>query len=159
MRLADLQRALAASLTGGGPPPAGLGAAALDRARRALAAKRCRALRHLLPRSAAALGESLAACVGEHCSRYTPGAMLYHVDDAWELAAHLAAHGGPPAVRRAARDDLAMLRLRYARRRRPGSRRIRERRGLVVAWIATPRRALLVRLPGRRGLLWRFPAW
>ncbi len=169
MQLADLQRQLAASLTGRSgrsAPPAGCAATAIARARRALAAKRRRAVRHLLPRTAAALAGRWEACWGPHCDRYTPSGMLYHVDDAWELAAHLAAsrprareRGAvaiSPEVRSAAHDDLVSLRLRYSRRRRVGGLRIRERRGVVVAWISTPRHTLVIRLPGRRGLLWQW---
>jgi hypothetical protein len=166
MQLADLQRQLAASLTGGSAPPAGCAATAIARARLALAAKRRRAVRHLLPRTAASLADRWEDCWRPHCDRYTPSGMLYHVDDAWELAAHLAAsrpRAGDrgavaisPEVRGAAHDDLVSLRLRYARSRRVGGLRIRERRGLVVAWTSTPRRMLVIRLPGRRGLLWHW---
>ncbi len=166
MQLADLQAALAASLAGGGAAPPGCSAAAIERARRALADKRGRAARRLLPRTAAALQRDWPDCFHRHAARFTPGAMLYHVDDAWELAARLAARapvaGEDPAaasrVREAAHDDLVELRLRFARGRRPGSRRIRVRRGPLVAWISTPRRTLLIRLPGRAGLVWRWPA-
>jgi hypothetical protein len=93
MQLADLQRALAASLTGRSAPPAGCSTSSIERARRALAAKRRRAVRQLLPRTAAALKDRWDDCWQPHCDHYAPSGMLYHVDDAWELAAHLAAKG------------------------------------------------------------------
>jgi hypothetical protein len=183
MGLAELQLALAASLTGrpAAPPPEGCAAGAVARARAALEAKRRRAVRHLLPRTSAALRRGFEECFRQHAGRFTPSAMLYHVDDAWELAARLAAGaagparlpgdgdqggGGPgawggwaaaPEVRAAARDDLVELRLRYARRRRPGSGRIGERRGPLLAWISTPRPMLVLRLPGHDGAVWRWP--
>lgn len=165
MQLAQLQRALAASLAGRGAPPAGCGAAAVERARRALVAKRRRTVRRLLPRTAAALLDGWEECFRRHAGRYAPSGLLQHVDDAWELAVHLAAAarrtGGAFAVSSpvgaAAHADLVELRLRYARGRRPGSWRIRERRGPLLAWTPLPRRTLVIRLPGREGQVWRWP--
>jgi hypothetical protein len=167
MQLADLQRQLAASLTGPSAPsasPAGLSTAAIDRVRQALVAKRCRALCQLLPRTARALGDARAACLRRHCARYLPSAMAYHIDDAWELAAQLTATAPPwrreressAQIRSAAHDDLAILRLQY-KRRRHGALRIQERRGPLLTWLSTPRRTLLLRLPGRHGKVWRWP--
>jgi hypothetical protein len=172
MGLAELQLALAASLTGGpaAAPPEGCAPGAVARARQALEAKRRRAARHLLPRTAAALRGDWEMCFRRHAGRFTPSAVLYHVDDAWELAARLAGAARRPAggarsggwapgpeVRAAARDDLVELRLRYARRRRPGSGRIGERRAPLLAWITTPAPMLVLRLPGRDGSVWRWP--
>lgn len=156
MALADLQRALAAGLTGRGPGPGGMDPAALERARRGLESKRRRAAAHLLPRLRAALGSHWKEYFAGHAARYIPSGLLYHVDDAWELA-RSAAHN-EREIAAAARDDLAMLRLRWVRRRQGGIERIRERRGMVIALVRSPVRMLLVRLPGREGRVWRMRA-
>lgn len=153
MRLADLQRDLAASLAGRGPSPPGCDERALDRARRSLESKRRRAVAHLLPRTRAALGTAWAERFHEHAGRYLPEGLLHHVDDAWELADTLKS-AGDPRLRQAAHDDLAALRLRYVRDRKAGAGRIRERRGPFVAVIRSPTSALLVRSPGTPGRVW-----
>src|SRR3954454_10187302 len=86
MALADLQRALAAGLTGRGPGPEGMDPEALERARRGLESKRRRAASHLLPQLRGVLGPRWKDRFAEHARRYTPSGLLYHVDDAWELA-------------------------------------------------------------------------
>jgi hypothetical protein len=151
--LADLQKQLAASLTGRGETPAGLEETAVERARRSLESKRRRVAAHLLPRLRQALGDAWLACFHEHAAAYNPTGMLHHVDDAWELAETLRRHPAPP-VARAAHDDLLMLKLRYKRDRRSGAERIRERRGLVVGLLWTPIRRIVVRWPGRGGRVW-----
>ena len=151
MALADLQRALAAGLTGRGPGPEGMDPEALERARRGLESKRRRAASHLLPRLRAALGARWKDFFAAHAARYLPAGLLYHVDDAWELA-RTAARNDPKEIAAAARDDLAMLRLRWVRRNGGGIERIQERRGIVIAVARSPVRVLLVRLPGR---VWR----
>lgn len=153
--LGEMQRLLAASLAGNGPAPAGLDAAAVDRARRGLEAKRRRAAAHLLPRLRSALGESWGARFQEHARRYNPSGMLHHVDDAWELAETLLRHPETP-VACAAHDDLVSLRLRFERDEHGGAERIRERRGPLVALMRTPR-LLVVRMPGPIGKVWYLP--
>ncbi|HEX3554844.1 MAG TPA: hypothetical protein VIA62_16600 [Thermoanaerobaculia bacterium] len=153
--LADLQRDLAAALAGRGPGPAGMEPGTLERARRSLQSKRRRAAGHLLPRLRQALGSAWAGRFGEHAEGYTPAGLLYHVDDAWELAATLA-RDPDPGIAAAARDDLVALRLRWTRRPRRVDR-IRERRGFHVALTRSPRRFLIVRLPGTPGKIWRLP--
>ncbi|MFY9823419.1 MAG: hypothetical protein WAM82_18705 [Thermoanaerobaculia bacterium] len=154
MALADLQRALAAGLTGRGPGPEGMDPEALERARRGLESKRRAAAAHLLPRLRAALAARWKECFAAHAARYAPAGLLYHVDDAWELA-QTAASGREREIAAAARDDLAMLRLRWVRRRDGGIERIRERRGVVIAWVRSPVRTLFLRLPGPEGWVWR----
>lgn len=159
MPLADLQRSLAASLSAGAQQaPEGLSLATLDRARRALEAKRRQAGRHLLPRLHAALGDRWEDRFHTHATRYTPAGLLHHVDDAWELAETIAHED--PILRTVALDDLLALRLRWTRDRKVGAGRIRERRGLLVAIRRGPPRRLVVRLPGIRGktLSLRLPA-
>jgi hypothetical protein len=151
--LADLQKQLAASLTGRGETPAGLEETAIDRARRSLQSKRRRAAAHLLPRLRTALGDTWNVCFHEHAAAYNSTGMLHHVDDAWELAETLRRHPDLQ-VARVAHDDLMMLRLRYRRNRRSGAERIRERRGLVVGLLWTPARRIVVRWPGRGGRVW-----
>jgi hypothetical protein len=153
--LGDIQRRLAASLTGHGPTPAGIDEGAVERTRRSLEAKRRRATSHLLPRLRSALGDAWAARFHEHAARYNPAGMLHHVDDAWELAEELLRHPDPQ-VACAAHDDLVALRLRFERDRRAGAERIRERRGPVVALMRTPR-LLVVRMPGPDGKVWYLP--
>jgi hypothetical protein len=155
MGLADLQRSLAAGLAGRGGGPEGLDEGTLDRARRSLESKRRRAAGHLLPRLRAALGTAWAGRFGEHAARYTPTGLLYHVDDAWELAGSLV-HDPDPHIAAAARDDRVALRLRWIRRRQTGAGRIQERRGPLVALTRSPTRGIVVRLPGVRGKVWRF---
>ncbi|MFL6261130.1 MAG: hypothetical protein ACJ76Y_15620 [Thermoanaerobaculia bacterium] len=152
--LADLQRALAAGLTGRGPGPEGMDPEALERARRGLESKRRRAAAHLLPRLRAALGSRWRERFADHAGVYTPAGLLYHVDDAWELA-RAAAQSDEREVARAARDDLAMMRLRWVRRGQSGIERIRERRGIVIVRVRSPVRLLLIRLPGRDGKVLR----
>lgn len=154
MALADLQRALAAGLTGRGPGPEGMDPEALERARRGLESKRRRAAGHLLPRLRAALGSDWKEHFAGHAARYIPAGLLYHVDDAWELA-RIAARNENREIAGAARDDLAMLRLRWVRRDQSGIDRIQERRGMVIALVRSPIRMVLVRLPGRGGRVWR----
>ena len=151
--LGEMQRRLAASLAGMGPAPAGLDESAVDRARRGLEAKRCRAATHLLPRLRSALADAWTARFHEHTRRYNPAGMLHHVDDAWELAETLLRHPDPQ-VACAAHDDLVSLRLRFERDRHAGAERIRERRGPVVALMRTPSRLLVVRMPGPDGKVW-----
>ena len=154
MALADLQRALAAGLTGRGPGPEGMDPEALERARRGLEAKRRRAAAHLLPRLRAALGPRWKEYFAAHAARYIPTGLLYHVDDAWELA-RTAVSDQKREIAAAARDDLAMLRLRWVRRDRSGIERIQERRGMVIVRVRRPVRLVLIRLPGREGRVWR----
>ena len=154
MALADLQRALAAGLTGRGPGPEGMDPEALARARRGLESKRRRAAGHLLPRLRAALGSQWKEYFAAHAAGYIPTGLLYHVDDAWELA-RTAAQNDEREIASAARDDLVMLRLRWVRRGRSGIERIQERRGVVIALVRSPVRMLLARLPGREGRVWR----
>jgi hypothetical protein len=153
MPLADLQRALAAGLTGRGPGPEGMDPEALERARRGLESKRRRAAAHLLPRLRAALGSQWKDRFADHAARYVPAGLLYHVDDAWEFG-QAAARGPERAVASAARDDLAMMRLRWVRRSQGGIDRIQERRGMVIARVRSPVRMVLVRMPGREGRVW-----
>ena len=153
--LGEMQRRLAASLAGKGPAPAGLDEGTVDRARRGLESKRCRAAAHLLPRLRSTLGDAWTARFHEHARRYNPTGMLHHVDDAWELAETLLHHPDPPVVC-AAHDDLVSLRLRYERDRQVGAERIRERRGPMVALMRTPR-LLVVRMPGPGGKVWYLP--
>src|SRR5947209_9907651 len=154
--LADLQRNLAAALAGRGPGPEGMDAETLERARRGRQSKRRRVAGHLLPRLRTALGSAWAGRFGEHAALYTPAGLLHHVDDAWELAATLA-RDPDPEIAAAARDDLVALRLRWRRGRRPGAGRVRARRGPLIALTRSPRRFLIVRLPGVRGAIWRIP--
>ncbi|HSS48483.1 MAG TPA: hypothetical protein VLX28_06015 [Thermoanaerobaculia bacterium] len=155
MPLAELQSSLAAALAGRGPGPEEMDAATLERARRSLESKRRRVAAHLLPRLRGVLGLSWAGRFGEHAAEYVPAGLLYHVDDAWELAAKLA-RKSDPGIAAAARDDLIALRLRWTRRRDSKAGRIRERRGFLFALTRSPRH-LIVRLPGRPGRIWRFP--
>lgn len=154
--LADIQHRLAASLTGHGPAPAGIDEDAVERTRRSLEAKRCRAAAHLLPRLRSALSDAWVARFREHAARYNPAGMLHHVDDAWELAEALL-HDSDPQVACAAHDDLVVLRLRFERDREAGAERIRERRGPVVALMRTPTRLLVVRMPGPGAKVWYLP--
>ncbi len=154
MALAELQRSLAASLAGRGRGPEALDEKILEQARRSLVAKRRRAAGQLLPRLRAELRSTWLERFTEHAARYTPSGLLYHVDDAWELAGSLI-RDPEPRIAAAARDDLVALRLRWVRRRRTGATRIRERRGPLIVLIQSPARALVVRLPGGRGKTWR----
>jgi hypothetical protein len=166
MTLGELQQQLAASLAHGAPAPPSCDAQALAGARRGLEAKRRRAAAKLLPRTRAALGGGWSGTFHRHVESYAPSAMLYHVDDAWELARRLAAGGlpggggavaaPPAAVRRAARADLLELKLWYARARRPGATRIRERRSFLLALVFPPETELIVRLPGALGAVYRW---
>ena len=151
--LADLQRDLAAALAGQSPGLEGMNADALARARRGLESKRRRAAAHLLPRLRTALGDRWAERFGRHAAAYAPAGLLPAVDDAWELAAVLR-RDPEPAVALAARDDLAILRLRWVRQT-SGMGRIRERRGLLIVRIHTPCPLVLLKLPGSPGRIWR----
>jgi hypothetical protein len=91
--------------------------------------------------------------IAGHAKGYVPTGLLYHVDDAWELA-RMAARNENREIAGAARDDLAMLRLRWVRGK-AGIERIRERRGMVIALVRGPARLLLARLPGRDGKVLR----
>lgn len=151
MALADLQRHLAASLAGQGPGPEGMDREVLERARRSLESKRRRAASHLLPRLHEALGITWKDRFAGHAARYTPCGLLYHVDDAWELALSLA-RDSDRRVAIAAREDLSELRLRWVRGRESEAGRIRERRGLMVAWVNG---IVVLKLPGVGGRVWR----
>jgi hypothetical protein len=153
MRLEDLQRELAASLAGRGPSPEGLDERDLERTRRSLESKRRGVAGHLLPRLRKALGAAWTQRFHEHAGRYIPNGLLHHVDDAWELAEALR-NATEPEIRNAAQADLTALRLRYVRNPKVGGDRIRERRGFLVAWVRSPKRALVVRLPGVTGKVW-----
>jgi hypothetical protein len=155
MRLADLQRDLAASLAGRGPSPEGLDERALERTRRSLESKRRAAAAHLLPRVRKTLGDAWAQRFHEHAGRYIPDGLLHHVDDAWELA-ETCKTMREPEIRHAAQADLTALRLRYVRNPKAGGERIRERRGFLVALTRLPAPALVVRLPGSPGRTWTF---
>ena len=157
MRLADLQKSLAAGLTGpAGESPDGLAGDALERWRRALTAKRRQAAGHLLPRLRAALGPAWGERFALHAAGYTPCGLLHHVDDAWELAAAVSRSLKDPdrTAAAAAHDDLVALRLRWARSRRAGAHRIRERRAPLIALVRTPVRHLVVRMPGAEARVW-----
>ena len=156
MELAEFQKELAASLAGRQPVPEGVDPEALARARSSLETKRRRAAGHLLPRLRTVLGPSWAARFQEHAERYIPVGMLHHVDDAWELAEAIEreAHGRDPQLWRSAHDDLVSLRLRHVRDPKQSALRIQERRGLLVAFLSTPQRAVVVKLPGAPGRLW-----
>ncbi|HYO15029.1 MAG TPA: hypothetical protein VE685_17690 [Thermoanaerobaculia bacterium] len=148
MTLDDLQRKLAASLAAGSEGgPEGYDAGAIERVRKSLESKRRRAVRHLLPRLRAALGDRWDDRFHEHARRYTPEGLLHHVDDAWEFAETII-RTREPDLWPAAHDDLVLLRLHYARDVRAGAERIRERRGFFVGWLRASPRRLVVRLPG-----------
>ena len=155
MDLTELQLRLAAGLTGRGPGPEGMDPGILERARRSLESKRRRAAAHLLPRLRAALGPGWKDRFAEHAARYVPSGLLYHVDDAWELAEVLARSPDREAAQ-SARDDLVVLRLRWVRGRESGIGRVRERKGFLIARMRRPVRLLLIRMPGARGRVWRF---
>jgi hypothetical protein len=159
MNLADLQKELAASLAGRHAVPEGVEPEAVSRTRGSLEAKRRRAAGHLLPRLRTTLGASWAARFHEHAERYIPVGMLHHVDDSWALAEQVLreSEGLDPQLWRAAHDDLVSLRLRYERNPRQVALRIQERRGLLVAILGTPQRAVVVKLPGTPGRLWYLP--
>jgi hypothetical protein len=154
MSLAELQRDLAAGLAGRGPGPEGMDREALERARRSLESKRRRAASHLLPRLRAALETGWKERFAAHATRYTPSGLLYHVDDAWEMA-ESAAQDPDRGIAAAAQDDLVTLRLRWVRRREAGAERIRERRGMLIALVRSPVRWLVFRMPGTGGKVWR----
>lgn len=156
MQLGDLQKSLAVSLTGRGLGPEGCDEQALDQWRRSLESKRRRAAGPLLPRLRTALGLEWPARFHEHAAAYTPSGLLYHIDDAWEMAERLS--GDPdPRIAGAAHDDLISLRLRYTRdrrARRANTDRIHERRSPLVAVMKTPSRLLVVRMPGPECRVW-----
>jgi hypothetical protein len=156
MNLADLQKELAASLAGRRPVPEGVEPEAVSRTRGSLESKRRRAAGHLLPRLRTVLGASWTVRFQEHTERYIPAGMLHHVDDSWALAEQMLreSEGRDPQLWRAAHDDLVSLRLRYVRDARQVALRIQERRGLLVAFLGTPQRAVVVKLPGAPGRLW-----
>ncbi|HEX3532120.1 MAG TPA: hypothetical protein VH988_34100 [Thermoanaerobaculia bacterium] len=156
MQLADLQKSLAAGLAGptqGDPAPEGLAGSAVERTRRALIAKRRQAAAHLLPRLRVALGPAWAERFEEHAEHYAPCGLLYHVDDAWQLA-ETVTRGLDLHLAIAAHDDLVFMRLRYARTRTSGAHRIQERRAPLVALVRIPIRHLIVRMPGTEGRVW-----
>ena len=153
MQLDDLQKSLAVSLVGRGQGPEGCDERSLDQLRRSLEAKRRRAAGHLLPRLRNALGIDWPAFFHDHAVAYTASGLLYHVDDAWEMAGRLAAHPDPQ-IAGAAHDDLVSLRLRYTRDRRVGADRIQERRWPLLAVMKTPSRLLVFRMPGPEGKVW-----
>ena len=153
MQLDDLQRNLAASLAGLAQNPEGCDERALDQVRRSLEAKRRRAAGHLLPRLHTALGPDWPVRFHQHAAAYSPSGLLYHVDDAWELAERLA-RDPDPRIAGAAHDDLISLRLRYTRDPRAGAGRIGERRTPLVAVMRTPSRTLVVRMPGPECRVW-----
>ena len=155
MDLADLQRDLAAGLTGRGPGPEGMDRRVLERARCGLESKRRRAASPLVSRLREVLGAHWSKRFAQHAAGYTPSGLLYHVDDAWELAESLS-RDPDRAITIAARDDLALLRLRWVRRSGSEAGRIRERRGPWIARVRSPVPLLMVRLPGRQGTVWRF---
>jgi len=117
--------------------------------------KRRRAAAQLLPRLRSALGDAWAPRFREHTARYSPDGSLHPVDDAWAFAEALQRHPDPQ-VACAAHDDLVSLRLRFERDPRAGADRIRERRGLLVALMRTPR-LLVVRMPGPAAKVWYLP--
>lgn len=149
MKLDELQRNLAASLTGRRADPEGCDPRALDRARAALESKRRRAAGYLLPLLRAALGEDWSRRFHEHARAYNPAGMLHHVDDAWELASAILREGAP-RLSSAAHDDLVSLRLRWVRDGKADAGRIRERRGFLLALTRSPR-SIVLRLPGTTG--------
>jgi hypothetical protein len=153
MRLEDLQRELAAALTGREKAPVGVNPEALERTRRSLESKRRSAAAHLLPRTRAALGATWAERFRQHAATYAPDGQLHHIDDAWELAETLE-HTPDPTLCQAAHDDLIHLRLRYTRDRNARADRIRERRAPLVAVVHTPTPTLIVRGPGAGGRVW-----
>lgn len=146
MELGDLQRDLAVRLANRQPAPEGCDSGA--------EAKRRRAAGHLLPRLRNALGVAWVHRFREHAERYAPVGMLQHVDDAWALVESIEHEAHDPNVRCAAQDDLVSLRLRYVRDPRQEACRIRERRGLLLAVLHTPQRAMVMKLPGTPGRLW-----
>src|SRR5688500_15803240 len=99
--LAEVQAGLALRLTG---DPASEIDPRIGRAARALRHKRMRAAAQLLPRTRRAADAKWAALFSDHATKYTPCGLLYHVDDAWELADALS-HSSDRRVRRAARLD------------------------------------------------------
>ena len=142
--LAELQASLARRLTA---DPAAENDRAIERAARALQHKRMRAAAQLLPRTREALGSSWPATFAEHAANYQPCGLLYHVDDAWEFAAH--ARG---ELRITARRDLASLELRYARSAERGAHRVRERTGVYFRLWLKPL-LIGIKLPGRQPTL------
>lgn len=154
MELGDLQRDLAVRLANRQPAPEGFDSGAFAWAQDSLEAKRRRAAGHLLPRLRNALGIAWVARFREHAERYVPAGMLHHVDDAWAFADTIERETRDPRLRRTAQDDLVSMRLRYVRDPRQEAHRIRERRGLLLAVLHTPQRAMVVKLPGTPGKLW-----
>jgi hypothetical protein len=149
MELRDLQRELANELSGASPtsPRSGPDPGVLDVSRR-------RAAGHLLPRLKCILGIAWPSRFHQHAERYSPAGSIQQVDDAWEFAETVAREASDLKLRLAAHDDLAGLRLRYARDPRQETGRIQERRGPVLALLHTPQRAMVVKLPGTPGRLW-----
>ena len=154
MALGELQRDLAVRLANRQPAPEGFDSGAFAWAQDSLEAKRRRAAGHLLPRLRNALGTSWVLRFRDHAERYMPAGMLHHVDDAWAFAEAIERGTFDPDLRRAAQDDLVLLRLRYVRDPRQDTHRIRERRGPLLAVLHTPQRAMVVKLPGTPGKLW-----
>jgi hypothetical protein len=154
MTLAELQRSLAASLLRSRPAPAGVQESQVIRARAALLSKRRQAVTALLPTVSRELGRRWASRFRDHARDYSPAGMLYHVDDAWELASRLR-DSPEPALRTAARQDLLHLSLRYVRNPRRQAGRVRPRWAPFIARDPWRSRALVVRLPGRGLRVWR----
>lgn len=146
--LAELQAGLALRLTG---DPAAEIDPRIGRAARALRQKRMRAAAQLLPRTRRAADSEWAPLFSAHATKYTPCGLLYHVDDAWELAEGLS-HSSDRRLRRAARLDRASLNLRFARSGERGAQRVRERTGFYVKVSVDPP-LIAVRIHGRRPLL------
>lgn len=153
MTLAEIQQRLASSLAGREDAPENLNPEEIERARNALEIKRRRAATQLLPRLCSVLGTDWFSRFHEHARTYTPAGSLYHVDDAWELAASVLREGDP-SLAPAAHDDLLTLRLFWVRDPSKETLRIRERRGPLLAMTRSSPR-LVLRLPG--GKLLYFP--
>lgn len=145
--LLEIQRALAASLTGGAPSPSLFDAEQVTSAALSLVSKRRRAAGHLLTETRRALGERWRASFAAHARAYAPTGLLYHVDDAWEFA-RIHCRNPERGIREAARTDLRRLGLRYWRSSRRGPYRVQPR--LTWARKASRLFSLLVS-PFRRG--------
>lgn len=124
--LLEIQRALAASLTGQAAPPSPFDAEQVIAAARSLVYKRRRAAGHLLAETRRALGEGWAPSFEAHARAYVPTGLLYHVDDAWEFA-RIQSRNADAGIREAARADLRRLGRRYRRSSRRGPYRVQPR--------------------------------
>ncbi len=145
--LAELQAGLALRLTS---DPAAETDPQLGRAARALQHKRMRAAAQLLPRTRREMESEWARAFLQHAMQYTPGGLLYHVDDAWEFA-RAQSSSKNRRIRRAARLDLMSLKLRFARSSELGAWRVVERTRFYLFLSLDPL-ALALRIPGRRPL-------